>query len=78
MRAMSEFQSLNRESVMETARPRAAATKASRLQQTGDVAVTSVLPKELVELLAAGSIIVSCHALTSSYDLTTQTDTLTS
>src|SRR5262249_20709242 len=46
MRARSEFQSLNRESVMETARPRAGATKASRLQQTTDVAVTSVLPKE--------------------------------
>ena len=70
MWAMSEFQSLNRESVMETARPRAAATTASRLQQTGDVAVTSVLPKELVELLAAASIIVSCHGLTNNYDYT--------
>ena len=55
---------------MATARARAGATKASRLQQTGDVAVTSVLPKELVELLAAGSIIVSCHGLTNNYDYT--------
>jgi hypothetical protein len=38
------------------------ATKASRLQQTGDVTVTFALPKELVELVAVGSIIVSCHA----------------
>jgi hypothetical protein len=95
MWAMSEFQSLNRESVMETARPRAAAMKAShdslkryivawgrsKVRDGGDtiantrghvrspefrgVSVTSVLPKELVELLAAGSIIVSCDALTN-------------
>jgi hypothetical protein len=76
MRAVSEFQSLNRESVMETARPRAAATKASRHQQTGAVAVTSVLLKELVELLAAGPIIVSCHALTNIATNTSQPITL--
>jgi len=61
---------------METASPRAGATKASRLKQTGDVAVTSVLPKELVELLAAGSIIVSCHALTNIATNTSQPITL--
>jgi hypothetical protein len=37
-----------------------------------DVTVTSALPKKSVELLAAGSIIVSCHALTNSATNTSQ------
>jgi hypothetical protein len=36
------------------------------------ISVTSALPKELVELLAAGPIIVSCHAFTNSATNTSQ------
>jgi len=46
---------------METARPRAVAIGRRGSIRVRGIWVTSALPNEQVELLAAGQIVVSCH-----------------